>query len=123
MSHYLPNNHTKEQLQQVEDIVNEQIKRNLQVSCEEMTLEQAKKTLDDMYGDWRTDEEREALAVAITLIDAIKDIRTEIQTKYDGIPYRNNQYDDAWIDALEWVLESVIDKRISRKENNESPNL
>ena len=85
-----------------------------------MTLEQAKKTLDDMYGDWRTDEEREALAVAITLIDAIEDIRTEIQTKYDGIPYRNNQYDDAWIDALEWVLESVIDKHISRKENNET---
>lgn len=30
-----------------------------------MTNEEARKILDDMYGDWRTDEEREALAVAI----------------------------------------------------------
>ena len=33
---------TKEQLQQVEDIVNEQIERDLPVTCEEMTLEEAK---------------------------------------------------------------------------------
>ena len=50
-------------------------------------------------------------------ISVIEDIKEEIKTKYDSIPYRNNDYDDAWIDALEWVLESVIDKHISRKEN------
>ena len=50
------------------------------------------------------------------LLGAIEDIKAEIQTKYDSIPYRNNQYDDAWIDALEWVLESVFEKHISRKE-------
>ena len=37
-----PEKMTKEQLQKVEDIVNEQIKRDLQVTCEEMTLEEAK---------------------------------------------------------------------------------
>ena len=37
-----PEKMTKEQLQQVEDIVNEQIERDLPVTCEEMTLEEAK---------------------------------------------------------------------------------
>jgi alanyl-tRNA synthetase len=37
-----PEKMTKEQLQEVEDIVNEQIKRDLPVTCEEMTLEEAK---------------------------------------------------------------------------------
>ena len=50
------------------------------------------------------------------LLGAIEDIKAEIQTKYDSIPYRNNQYDDAWIDALEWVLESVFEKHISGKD-------
>ena len=36
-----PQKVTKEELQKVEDIVNEQIKRDLVVSCEEMTLEEA----------------------------------------------------------------------------------
>ena len=36
-------------------------------------------------------------------------IRAEIRTKYDSIPWRNNDYDDGWIEALEWVLD-VIDK-------------
>ena len=51
-----PEKMTKEQLQQVEDIVNEQIKRDLPVTCEEMTLEEAKKSgamglLENKYGD------------------------------------------------------------------------
>ncbi|MGH4038015.1 MAG: alanine--tRNA ligase [Sphaerochaeta sp.] len=37
-----PQKMTKEELQQVEDIVNEQISRNLDVTCETMTLEEAK---------------------------------------------------------------------------------
>ena len=37
-----PEKLTKEQLQEVEDIVNEQIKKDLPVTCEEMTLEEAK---------------------------------------------------------------------------------
>ena len=47
---------TKEQLQKVEDIVNEQIQRDLPVTCEEMTLEEAKKSgamglFENKYGD------------------------------------------------------------------------
>ena len=51
-----PEKMTKEQLQQVEDIVNEQIKRDLPVTCEEMTLEEAKQSgamglFENKYGD------------------------------------------------------------------------
>ena len=51
-----PEKMTKEQLQQVEDIVNEQIKRDLPVTCEEMTLEEAKESgamglFENKYGD------------------------------------------------------------------------
>ena len=51
-----PQKVTKEQLEQVEKIVNEQINRNLPVTCEEMTLEEAKKSgamglFENKYGD------------------------------------------------------------------------
>ncbi len=51
-----PEKMTKEQLKQVEDIVNEQIKRDLPVTCEEMTLEEAKKSgamglFENKYGE------------------------------------------------------------------------
>jgi len=51
-----PEKLTKEQLQQVEDIVNEQIQRDLKVTCEEMTLEEARKSgatglFENKYGD------------------------------------------------------------------------
>ena len=51
-----PEKMTKEQLQQVEDIVNEQIQRDLPVTCEEMTLEEAKNAgamglFESKYGD------------------------------------------------------------------------
>ena len=51
-----PEKMTKEQLQQVEDIVNEQIKRDLPVTCEEMTLEEAKRAgamglFENKYGE------------------------------------------------------------------------
>ena len=51
-----PEKMTKEQLQKVEDIVNEEIKRDLPVSYEEMTLEEAKKSgamglFESKYGD------------------------------------------------------------------------
>ena len=47
---------TKEEIQQVEDLVNEQIKRDLPVTCEEMSYEDAKKSgaiglFTDKYGD------------------------------------------------------------------------
>ena len=47
---------TKEQLQQVEDIVNEKIKEDLPVTCEEMTVEEAKKAgatglFENKYGE------------------------------------------------------------------------
>lgn len=37
-----------------------------------MTADKAKAILDNMYGDWRTEEEREALSVAITLMGEIE---------------------------------------------------
>ncbi len=51
-----PEKMTKEQLQKVEDIVNEQIQKDLPVTCEEMTLEEAKKSgamglFENKYGD------------------------------------------------------------------------
>ena len=51
-----PEKLTKEQLQQVEDIVNEQIQRDLKVTCEEMTLEEARESgatglFENKYGD------------------------------------------------------------------------
>ena len=47
---------TKEEIQKVEDLVNEQIKRDLQVKCEEMSYEDAKNSgaiglFTDKYGD------------------------------------------------------------------------
>ena len=51
-----PEKMTKEQIKQVEDLVNKQIKRDLPVTCEEMTLEEAKKSgatglFENKYGD------------------------------------------------------------------------
>ena len=51
-----PEKMTKEQLQQVEELVNEQIKRDLPVTCEEMTLEEAKASgatglFENKYGE------------------------------------------------------------------------
>ena len=51
-----PQKVTPEELKKVEDIVNEQIKRDLKVVCEEMTLEEAKKSgaiglFENKYGD------------------------------------------------------------------------
>ena len=51
-----PEKMTKEQLKEVEDIVNEQIKRDLPVTCEEMTVEEAKNSgatglFENKYGD------------------------------------------------------------------------
>ena len=51
-----PQKVTPEELQKVEDIVNEQIKRGLDVTCEEMTVEEAKKSgamglFENKYGD------------------------------------------------------------------------
>ena len=51
-----PQKMTKEEIRKVEDLVNEQIKRDLQVKCEEMSYEDAKKSgaiglFTDKYGD------------------------------------------------------------------------
>ena len=51
-----PQKVTKEELDKIEEIVNEQIKRDLEVVCEEMTLEEAKKSgamglFENKYGD------------------------------------------------------------------------
>lgn len=51
-----PQKMTKEEIQKVEDLVNEQIKRDLEVKCEEMTYEEAKNSgaiglFTDKYGE------------------------------------------------------------------------
>ena len=51
-----PEKMTKEQIQEVENIVNEQIEKDLQVTCKEMTVEEAKKMgatglFTDKYGE------------------------------------------------------------------------
>ncbi len=51
-----PQKMTKEEIQEVEDLVNEQIKRDLTVTCEEMSYDDAKKSgaiglFTDKYGD------------------------------------------------------------------------
>ena len=51
-----PQKMTKEEIQKVEDLVNEQIKRDLPVTCEEMSYEEAKESgaiglFTDKYGD------------------------------------------------------------------------
>ncbi len=51
-----PEKMTKEQIKEVENLVNEQIKRDLPVTCEEMSLEDAKKSgaiglFENKYGD------------------------------------------------------------------------
>ncbi len=51
-----PQKMTKEEIQQVEDLVNEKIKEDLPVTCEEMTLEEAKASgatglFENKYGD------------------------------------------------------------------------
>ena len=51
-----PQKMTKEEIQKVEDLVNEQIQRDLPVTCEEMSYEDAKKSgaiglFTDKYGD------------------------------------------------------------------------
>ena len=76
-----------------------------------MTNEEAKKVLDNMYGDWRTDEEREALAVAISLIVEIEDIKAEIDEQYD-IVKRDNIYR---AEGLEMAAE-IIDKHIGKEQ-------
>ena len=60
------------------------------------------------------EQTKEDIDRAFKALSALEEIRSEIQAKYDEIPYRNNEYDDAWIDALEWTLE-VIDKHLGKE--------
>ena len=46
------------------------------------------------------------------LQNIIEQIRAEIKTKSDSISWRNTDYDDGWIEALDWVVDDVIDKYI-----------
>lgn len=47
----------------------------------------------------------------------LDDVWAEIKAKYDSIPWRNKEYDDGWIKALEWVLDILnrIGKQKVRK--------
>jgi hypothetical protein len=51
--------------------------------------------------------------------EVLDKIRAEIKTKYDSIPWRNNDYDDGWVEALEWVFDDVIGKYKSESEDKE----
>lgn len=37
----------------------------------------------------------------------LDDVKTEIKTEYDRIPWRNSNYDDGRLDALRWVLTTL----------------
>ena len=50
------------------------------------------------------DEDRDKIVDAIYHGIPLDDVKAEIQAKYDSIPWQYIQYDDGWIDALEWVL-------------------
>lgn len=73
-----------------------------------MTVEEVKKILDNMYGDWRTDEEKEALSVVINLINALDDIKAEIEN-YDQFILCVNGQKGIHIDAAL----KIIDKHIN----------
>jgi hypothetical protein len=49
-------------------------------------------------------------AIEMCKVNVLEKIRAEIKTKYDSIPWRNNDYDDGWVEALEWVFDDVIGK-------------
>jgi hypothetical protein len=48
-------------------------------------------------------------------MDMLDKIRAEIKAKYDSIPWRNTDYDDGWVEALEYVFD-VIDKYKAERE-------
>ena len=63
---------------------------------------------------WSKEQSEDTISNLRKHIDAIQNIRAEIQVKYDEIPYRYKDYEDGFIDGLEWVL-SVIDKHIGKE--------
>lgn len=60
--------------------------------------------------DWKRYEEHKLILELLEQEPTLDKIRAEIKAKYDIIPWRNNDYDDGWIEALEWVLDDVIDE-------------
>lgn len=48
--------------------------------------------------------------------DVLDKIRAEIKSKYDSIPRRNNDYDDGWVEALEWVYDDAVGKYMAESE-------
>lgn len=54
------------------------------------------------YKLWSYDAE--TLEGAVATSKPLSESVDEIKAKYDSIPWRNNEYDDGWIEALEWVL-------------------
>ena len=48
----------------------------------------------------------------------LDDVKAEIKAKYDSIPWRNKEYDDGWIEALEWVLDIL--NRIGKAESEDT---
>lgn len=55
------------------------------------------------YKLWSYDAE--TLEGAVATSKPLSEGLSEIKAKYDSIPWRNNAYDDGWIEALEWVLD------------------
>lgn len=83
-----------------------------------MTREEAIKEIERAFDvldhschmDNRRKEAFNMARVSLYAEPTLDKIRAEIKTKYDSIPWRNNDYDDGWVEALEWVLDNVIDK-------------
>ena len=41
--------------------------------------------------------------------EVLGEIRSKIKAEYDSIPWRNSDYNDGRIEALEWVYDDVIE--------------
>lgn len=81
------------------------------------TLKEAIKRLKEVIKEVRStiqpflydNEAKDYILKALEQESVLDKIRAELKTKYDSIPWRNNDYDDGWVEALEWVLD-IIDK-------------
>lgn len=87
------------------------------------TLKEAIKRLKEVIKEVRStiqpflydNEAKDYILKALEQESVLDKIRAELKTKYDSIPWRNNDYDDGWVEALEWVLD-IIDKAESEEE-------
>lgn len=67
---------------------------------------------------WFHNKDSTAFKMAIDALNQepiLNNISDKIETKYNSVPWRNNDYDDGFIAALEWVRDVIDD---CKKERN-----